>query len=411
MKYIFSLLLFVFIQQAVRAQTYNLDYYTGQSVQNSPLLKDINNQILIAQLDSLRIRAGFKPQVNFNGGGLYAPVIRGYGYAGAITNNQTLDGLISVNKNFIGKNYANAQFYGLQLQRDSLGNVSKLSEQDLRKSVISQYVTAYGDLQQYRFSKEVVQLLTTEEEILKKLTRANVYRQTDYLTFLVTLKQQELQVKQAMLQYKNDFAILNYLSGVRDTVFKELADPNLSKASLPAAATSIFFKQYQLDSLRFRNGRKLIDYSYRPRLNVFADAGYNTDFSDMPYKNFGSSAGFSLIVPIYDGGLRKLSYKRLALEEQSRQNYKLFFTSQYRQQIDQYNQQIAENERLLVDINEQIKYTESLIKVDTKLLETGDLKISDLIIAVNNYLSVKNLLTQTTISRLQLINQFNYFNR
>ena len=84
---------------------------------------------------------------------------------------------------------------------------------------------------------------------------------------------------------------------------------------------------------------------------------------------------------------------------------------QYRQQIAQLNQQISENENLLDQVNEQIKYTESLIKVDTQLLQTGDLKIADLILAVNNYLAVKNLLTQTTISRLQLINQLNYWNK
>ena len=58
-----------------------------------------------------------------------------------------------------------------------------------------------------------------------------------------------------------------------------------------------------------------------------------------------------------------------------------------------------------------MKFTESLIKVDTQLLQTGDLKIADLILAINNYLSIKNLMTQTVISRLQLINQLNYWTK
>jgi hypothetical protein len=62
-------------------------------------------------------------------------------------------------------------------------------------------------------------------------------------------------------------------------------------------------------------------------------------------------------------------------------------------------------------IDDQIKYSESLIKVDTQLLQTGDVKIADLILAINNYLTVKNLKTQTTISKLQLVNQLNYWNR
>ena len=76
----------------------------------------------------------------------------------------------------------------------SIGNTTKISEQDLKKAVTGQYITAYGSLQQLRFNQEVVELLSKEEDLLKKLTRANVYRQSDYLTFLVTLKQQQLQL-------------------------------------------------------------------------------------------------------------------------------------------------------------------------------------------------------------------------
>jgi len=411
MKYIVSFILCLLLHTSLSAQSLSLDYYVNQSLTNSPLIKDINNQILSSQLDSLKIKSGLKPQVNGNGGGLYAPVIRGYGYATAITNGQSVDALISANKTFVGNGYLKSQYYALQLSRDSLGNIRHLGEQDLKRNIIAQYITAYGDLQQYKFNKEVVELLSKEEDLLKKLTRSNVYRQSDYLTFLVTLQQQQLQLAQSRLQYKNDFALLNYLSGIRDTTFAELAEPGITKAILPEVSTSVFFKQYKLDSLRLNNSRKLVDYSYRPKLNIFADGGYNSDLTNQAYKNFGTSAGFSLIVPIYDGGVRKLLYKKLSLQEETRLNYKAFFYNQYHQQIDQYSQQIVENEKLIVQIKDQMRYTESLIKVDTELMRTGDLKISDLIIAINNYLAVKNLFTQTTISRLQLINQFNYYNR
>jgi outer membrane protein TolC len=148
-----------------------------------------------------------------------------------------------------------------------------------------------------------------------------------------------------------------------------------------------------------------------PKINVFADGGYNSDFMGQAYKNFGVSAGFGFVLPIYDGGQRKMQYKKLSLQEETRENYKAFFDVQYHQQIAQFNQQISENETLIAQIKDQTKYTESLIKVDTQLLQTGDLKIADLILAINNYLTIKNLMTQTVISRLQLINQLNYWNK
>ncbi|GAA4088872.1 TolC family protein [Mucilaginibacter panaciglaebae] len=409
MKRFFGVIFSFFIGYTALGQTLSLDHYLTIARANSPLLKDLNNQIASSQLDSLRIRAGLRPQVAINSAGLYAPVINGYGYAPAITNEHALDALLGVNKAIIGSKNINEQVQTISLSTQSTANSIKLSEQDLKKSVTAQYITAYGSLQQYDFNKEIVALLAKEDEVLKKLTRANVYRQSDYLTFLVTLKQAQLQLSQSRAQYKNDYSTLNYLAGVTDTAMVTLDKPGISRAIIADQANSIYFKQFKIDSLKLINTRRLLDFTYKPKLNALADAGFNTDFTGREYKNFGLSAGFTLSIPIYDGGQRKLAYKKLNLDEDTRQNYKAFFDKQYRQQLAQLNQQLTENDALLAQVSDQMKYIESLIKVDTQLMQTGDLKIADLILAINNYLSVKNLFTQTTINGLQLINQLNYW--
>lgn len=411
MKWLFTVFLSSLICSVSLAQTLTLDQYVETAKSKSPLLKDLRNQVAMSQLDSLRIRAGLLPQVTGSSNGLFAPVIHGFGYAGAITNVNTFSAIVTVNKTIIGRQYLNSQLAAIGFQRDSIANLGKISELDLTKSIIGQYITAYGSLQQYKFSQEVVELLTQEEDVLKKLTRANVYRQSDYLTFLVTLKQQEVALLQARLQYKNDFATLNYLAGIADTTMTEISEPAIQRTYTPEISNSIFFKKYEIDSLRFLNSRKLIDYSYRPKTNIFADGGYETDFSYEPYKNFGTSYGFSITIPIYDGGQRKLQYRRLKLQQETSSYYRSFFSVQYRQQIAQLNQQIADSDVLMAKVKDQIKFSENLIKVDTRLLQTGDLKVADLILAINNFLTVKNLLTQTTVNRLQLINQLNYWNK
>jgi outer membrane protein TolC len=411
MKWLFGAMLCAFTYSASLAQSYSLDHYLQFAKTNSPLLKDLQNQIALNQIDSLRLKAGYKPQVNLNSGGLFAPVAGGYGYSEAVTNEHTVNALMGVNQSLASKKNINTQLEAITLQSLSLGNSSKISEQDLKKAITTQYITAYGDLTQLKFTREVVGLLTKEQDILKKLTRANVYRQSDYLTFLVTLKQQELQVSIARAQFKNDFSTLNYLSGIADTSMMELDSPAMAIAYPPDASNSIFFRQYRLDSLKLINSRQLIDYGYKPKANVFADGGYNSDFFGQPYKNFGASIGFNFTLPIYDGGQRKMQYRKLSLQEETRQDYKAFFNVQYRQQIAQLNQQLDENATLLAQIKDQAKFVDGLIKVDTQLLQTGDVKIADLILAINNYLTIKNLKVQTDISRLQLINQLNYWNR
>jgi outer membrane protein TolC len=411
MKFFFGIILFVFVCSVAQAQTYSLDHYLDIAKNNSPLLKDLHNQVASNSIDSLRLLAGLKPQVNANSGGLYAPIVSGVGYSEAITNEHTLNALLAANKAIVSKKNVSAQIDALNLVSQSIGNATKISEQDLKKAITAQYITAYGDLLQYRFNQEVIDLLSKEEGLLKKLTRDNVYHQSDYLTFLVTLKQQQLQLLQARLQYKNDYSTLNYLAGIADTSMIELAEPAIQKAILPDPTTSIFFRQYKLDSLKLVNGRSLIDFGYKPKISITADGGYNSDFMGQAYKNFGVSAGFSFTMPIYDGGQRKMQYRKLSLEEETRENYKAFFNVQYNQQIAQLNQQINENDNLITQIDEQIKYTESLIKVDTQLLQTGDVRVADLILAVNNYLTIKNLRTTTNINKLLLINQLNYWNR
>jgi outer membrane protein TolC len=144
---------------------------------------------------------------------------------------------------------------------------------------------------------------------------------------------------------------------------------------------------------------------------LYADGGYASTFTYEGYKNFGTSFGINLTVPIYDGHQRKLRYSKLDIAERTRTGYRDFFTSQYNQQIAQLSQQLKATEELIGQINEQVKYSEALIDVNGKLLGTGDAKIADYILALSNYLNAKNLLTQNSITRLQIINQINYWNR
>jgi outer membrane protein TolC len=393
------------------AQTAQLQQYVNNGLLNSPLLKDYQNQVALNTYDSLLIRAAIKPQVSGNSFNSYAPVIKGFGYDNAITNGGNFNALVGVTKAIPNKKSLDAQFENLHLQNQERNNTSKITEQDLKRSIVAQYISAYGSLQQLNFNKEVNALLVKEEPILKKLTQSNVYRQSDYLAFLVTLQQQELLVKQSAIQYKNDIATLNYISGIIDTAAIELQDPGIELNNLTNTSESVFFKQFEIDSLKLINSKTLVDVSYKPKINLFADAGYNSSLAYQPYKNFGTSFGISASVPIYDGKQKKLQYGKINIAETTRKNYQLFFTTQYQQQIAQLMQQLHATEELIKDIKSQLKYTQSLIDVNGKLLETGEARITDYVLALNNFINAKNLITQNNITRLQIINQINYWNR
>ncbi len=402
----------ILIGLAVQAQQgSSLDFYLGQALQNSPLLKDYRNQVLSGQVDSALIKASYLPQVVGNSTNIYAPAIKGYGYDQAISNGGNFTTVVAVTKTLVGQSHLDAQYETIRLQNLGITNTSKVSEQDLKKSVTAQYITAYGDLQQLKFNRELYALLQREEQVLKDLTEKNIYRQTDYLTFVVTLKQEGLLLQQLDIQYRNDHGTLNYLCGINDTSATLLDDPDIRLQSLPDIGNSVFFRQFGLDSLKLRNDRSLINFNYRPKASLYADGGWSSSLQYEPYKNFGVSFGFMVTMPIYDGHQRKMQYSKLDIAERTRTGYKDFFTRQYNQQIAQLTQQLKETEALIGQIDEQVKYSQTLIEVNEKLLGTGDAKIADYVIALTNYLNAKNLLTQNNITRLQIINQINYWNR
>ena len=390
-------------------QTKSLSYFVDSSLKNNPQLYEYRNLILSSTIDSQLIAATNKFQVTGSGNAFYAPVINGYGYDEILTNGQQLSTLVAVNKQIYNKRNIGLQFQNLQLQRDSLQVTSSITTKDIKKSIITQYITTYGDQLQIDFNNEVIALLSNEESILKNLTQKNVYKQSDYLSFLVTLQQEQLTRSQILVQYKNDYATLNYLAGITDTTATELAEPVISIARNFIDDSSAFFLKYKIDSLQLINQRSMVDVGYRPKVSLFADAGYQSSFMVTPYKNFGTNVGINLTIPIYDGHQKQLQYTKISILERTRQRQKDYFTQQLTQQVLQLQQQLHAIDGLTDPINKQIDYLKTLIQVNGKLLETGDIKITDYVLALNNYITSRNLVVQNMITRYQIINQLNYW--
>ena len=411
MKLIFSLLIAVFSMKNVCAQQKNMEYYVSHAIQNSPLLKDYQNQIQAGRIDSMRVAASKGIQIVAGGSALYAPVVRGFGYDNAITNGADVSALVTVSKEITGKGNWQNRFETIALQNQSALNSGKISEQDLKKNIASLYITAFGSWQQYKFNVELLDLLNKEEAILKQLSEKGNVKQTEYLSFVVNLRQQELMVENVKNLLQNNFAQLNYFCGIQDTTFTPLSDPKLRMAELPEFSNSIFYRQFEIDSLKLVNTDKQIDFSYKPKINLFTDGGYNSSFTSQPGKNFGMSVGVSLSIPLYDGGQRKMQHNQVKIGQLTRRNYLSFYAAQFNQQINQLLQQLQAKQRLTEQITKQIACSQMLMEANRKLLETGDIRIADYILSVGNYLSAKNMLVENTVEKYLIVNEINYWNR
>ncbi len=405
-----AILLSLFFQVAV-AQERNIDYFVNLALQNSPLLKDYHNRLQSNRIDSLRLRAGLGPQVNAVSNDSYAPVIHGVGQDEAITNGANIYAAVSVSRGIISKKNLQNQVQSVELQKQSILNPAKISEQDIRKNVIDQYISVYGLLEQVKFLGDELDLMHKQEIILKRLTFTGVYKQTEYLSFMVLLQQQDIQLIQIRSQYKNAYRTLHYLCGVIDTTTYPLAFPALKLEKLPVLRNSIFYQQFVTDSLNLAINDKQIDYAYQPKLNIFGELGINSSLAISPVKNFGPNFGMNLSVPIYDGHQKRMQHNQIAVSELTRKYYRDFFTKQYGQQINQLILQLTDVQNLTGRIKKQITYAQTLVEADRKLLETGEVSVTDYILAMSNLLTTKNQLIQNEFEKYQLINQLNYWCR
>ena len=135
------LILFSF---TVFAQEKTLDYYINEGLQNSPVFKDYNNQKLSNLIDSMRILAGYKPQVSGQSTNSFSPSYNGWGYDYAITNGVNFAQQIVATQKLVSKENLANQHEAIRLLNESITITGKITEQDLKKSITAIGAFAIG---------------------------------------------------------------------------------------------------------------------------------------------------------------------------------------------------------------------------------------------------------------------------
>ena len=402
--YLFFLLSFVF----VNAQQKSLDYYINQGLSNSPLLKDYQNQIKSNMVDSLLVKAANKPKIETDAQILIPPYGKNFGYDEAITNGGNYSAVVGISQNLlVKKNNANA-YENISLQSKSALNNSKITEQQLKKLISSQYLDAFTTYNEMLFAKQVLDLLNEEDKLLKQLAEKGVYKQTDYLSFIIEMQSQEGEVTQQQIDYRQSLYDLNYLCGINDTAFIVLSDPQIIQTKNLVFENSPLFQKFKLDSLINLNSQNAISLNYRPSLGWFADMGFNSISPSNVYKNFGFSFGLNFKMPIYDGKQKDMQIQKLKINDDSRKNYEDYYKKQYSLKIQQLNKKISSYDILAAQINKQLISIESLIKINKLQLNTGELSITDHILTIRNYIETKHQLNVLQLEKMQTITELNY---
>ena len=406
LRFIISLL-FCLATYSLFAQP--LDYFLSKGLNNSPLLKDLQNQVSMATVDSIMIRANRKPQVNLNAIAMKAPFGNNFGYDDAITNGGTYSSTFGVSQNIFGRKILENKYEGVAIQKKSLQNTFKLSTNDLRKAITNQYLTSLADYNDLEFNKNFFKLVGNEKDILKTLVEHGVYKQTDYLAFAIEAQNQQLLINQLSFQFQKDVRLLKIICGINDTSKISLIEPVIENNSeLFNVEKSLLMQQFKIDSLKILNDKAAVDMRYKPKLNWIADAGLISATPANLYQHFGFSFGVGFTMPIYDGKQRHLDYQKLSITEQTRTNYKNFNTNQISGQYIQLKEELQSLDEYDKLLNVQVKTAEDLITLSKAQLNAGNMLVTDLISALKNYNNIYHNLNQLKIAKLQVMNELEY---
>jgi outer membrane protein TolC len=403
------ILIFSFIPVIVYNQSRTLDFYLDAGIHNSPLLKDYNNQINSALIDSLLIRSSQMPQVEASSQLLYAPVYGNFGYDEIATNGGNYQGLISVSQNIFNKKVLNNKFQSVNIQRQTANNESRISIADLKRVITEQYLAAYADYNELAFNKSFLEFGYKENEIIRKFVSQGLCKQTDYLSLQIETQTQEILVNQLTSRFEKDLRQLNQLCGINDSGLYRLTLPVITIAGSQDIDNLPLFVKYRLDSLRIENEKAAIDLKYKLKMNWFADAGFLTSTPWNFYQHFGYSAGVNLSIPVYDGHQKTREKQKLSLEEDTRSGYKNNFKNQYNQQIQQLYGELKSLQIMTTQLEKQLSTSEQLVNTLRGQLETGIIQMTEYINAIKNLRYINKNLSDNNIRIQQVINELNYF--
>ncbi|WP_177189701.1 TolC family protein [Hymenobacter actinosclerus] len=385
-----------------------LEEFLTAAYQNSPLLGDLRGQVLQNRIDSLRRAAQNRPYVAGNAVAVYAPVSRRFGYDEAVSNGGNYGTVASVSQPLLNGNSLRNDYRLLENQGQTLRNNGRLSALDLRRTVTDQFLTAYAAGQQWAFGQDILAQLRRQDVLLRRLVNGGLYKQTQYLSYYLSVRTQEVTVQQNRLAYRRELGTLRYLCGLRDTVLRPLQTPAPPTHPALAGLGSITQRQYTLDSLNLGLQRQAIALSYRPRVQAVADIGLQSASLIAIQRHFGISGGLQLSVPIFDGHQRQLGYSRLEVAEQIRRGYRSFLTAQRQQLYDQLQNQLQATTQLLVSLQEQLRIANALVEASRQQLATGDLSILDYLQLISSTRNFQFSLTQAETDRLRVLYQLDY---
>lgn len=406
----------------------SLSYYIGMAKAHSPLLNDYRNQAAMQQDELARLKALYThARLELDGECLFVPVVSVdggrtafkwnaqsgtdyYGYDLGESSGHLHAGLTWTHPLLGRGSYRVAQEQAT-LQADRMSDHLRLESHRLERSVTEQYLLCRLDLMQLAYADSVAALLEAQCEVVRKLARNGFSAHGD--VFLVRAEQalNEENRAAARQSFRAHLADLNVLCGIGDTACVELAAVSLRPARpLLAQVSERFTEQFRLDSLQAAAALRNFNLQYKPRLDLFVNAGLQTGVYDRLYRHLGWSAGLTFSWTLADGGQRKHKERQTQRQWNTIRAYRDRAEQERGLRVEQCRTELRGYDERCAALRRQLEAYGQVLAGYERELRAGQLSVLDFLTLLRRKTEAQRELALTQTNRQLAVAALNYWN-
>ena len=418
------LILLLVLPVLLQAQNKDINYFIQEGVKSNPnIAENINLQQFFQIQNEIITAQNKRPQVNFTGDYLFAPFFfnngrvisitpnpspKAYGYDAGITNGGWYAAQVNVAIPLFNKALIKPLYEQNKIQGDISAYGRKQLEQDLKKSIIDQYIITFQFQQQTTYLQKIIDQLETRKPYVTALVKQGLLQQNDYLLLDIQQTTSRNDLLQLQYAYTNGLAILKNLAAISDTTVFNLADPLI--VLQPAPAEFYYVQKFRLDSLNLVAQQNVFNIKYKTQVSAIASSGINAvDITNVPH-NVGLSAGLHVAVPIYDGKQKKMNERQNNVLLTNLQAYRNNTALLQQNNIRNAKQQIVQWQQTIDLLDQQIKKQELLLEILKDKIIKGQVTVMDYINALQDYIVTQKTRALAETNVLLYNNQYNFYN-
>ena len=401
-----------------------LQLFLDSALVNNPEAASILSQIQSYQYDNQMIEATVRsPKAYLSSDLLVAPYLnndenpisispsdKAIGYDIGITNGGLYSILFNLELPILkGKQVAHLQEQN-QVEVDGLKTRLKLIENELKRSVGSQFFDVLAQKAIVENNKQNNTLLNEEFQLIKILASKGLYRISDYKLMELELKSDSVNLSSSVNDLELAIHQLKTACGIRNLDISNLDSPTV-EMSKPVVSHSLFIRSFARDSLAILAQQKVFNDKYQPQLSVFANSGLNSNSIPNIQRHLGASAGVQLTYNLFDGHQRKINQDQQLLHLNAAIFQKELKLKEVGTQAESYLQNIYKTQAELAKQKKiQVEYQE-LFNLYQDEVKQAQISVIDLIALLKKLSEINLSIVLKEITIKKLINEYNYWNQ